>query len=61
MADNKILQLILDGQKAIRDDIKKVDEKVEENGKWIDRLGVDLAALSVKYPFFCNNCLHITG
>lgn len=46
MSDTKMLQMILDGQRTLREDIKKVDVKVEKNGKRIDKLGMDLAHLS---------------
>ena len=45
MADNKILQALLDGQVQIRDDLKRVEKKVEENGTRIDKLGMQIASL----------------
>ncbi|MEK7526097.1 MAG: hypothetical protein AAB546_01310 [Patescibacteria group bacterium] len=50
MSDNKILQSILDGQTSIREDIKRVEEKVEENGARIDKLGLQIASLEDDSP-----------
>lgn len=50
MADNKILQAILDGQVSIREDIKRVERKVEENGQRIDKLGLQVAHLEDDAP-----------
>lgn len=50
MADNKILQAILDGQVTIREDIKRVEKKVEDNGQRIDKLGLQLANLEDDAP-----------
>ena len=50
MSDTKILQAILDGQTSIRADIKRVEEKVENNGARIDNLGLQLASLEDDSP-----------
>lgn len=54
MADNKMLQAILDGQVTIREDIKEVKEELKKTDikltKRIDKLGLDLAALSDDAP-----------
>ena len=50
MADNKILQAILDGQVAVREDLKRVEKKVEENGTRIDKLGLQIANLEDDAP-----------
>ena len=61
MSDTKILQGILRGQAAIREyigqqislvrqDIKKVDKKVEDNTLRLDRLGKQLAYLEDDTP-----------
>ena len=50
MSDNKILQSILDGRTSIREDIKRVEEKVEENGARIDKLGLQIASLEDDSP-----------
>ena len=49
MADDtpKMLQLVLDGQGAIRKDIKKLDEKLT---KRIDKIGLDVAQLQDDSP-----------
>ncbi len=57
MADTKILQAILNGQVTIREDLKKlekkvddVDKKVEANGERIDNLGLQRAELEDDAP-----------
>ena len=50
MADNKVLQAILDGQVKIREDLKRVEEKVDRNGQRIDKLGFQLANLEDDAP-----------
>ncbi|OGM05688.1 hypothetical protein A2125_00185 [Candidatus Woesebacteria bacterium GWB1_43_5] len=61
MSDTKMLQAILNGQSAIREhvsqqilnvrkDIKKVEKKVDENTKRIDKLGSQLAYLEDDAP-----------
>ena len=50
MSDTKVLQAILDGQVTIREDIRRVDKKVDKNGERIDKLGVQLAELSDDAP-----------
>lgn len=50
MTNNKILQVILDGQISIREDIKQVEKKVEENGQRIDKLGLQIAHLEDDAP-----------
>jgi len=50
MSDSRLLQAILDGQSAIRADIKKVEEKVDKNGSRIDKLGLQLARLEDDAP-----------
>ena len=50
MSDTKVLQAILDGQVAIREDIKRVDNKVDKNGERIDKFGLQLAELSDDAP-----------
>ena len=50
MTDNKMLQAILDGQKELKNDIGRVEKKVEANGDRIDKLGLDLADLSDDAP-----------
>lgn len=54
MADNKILQAILDGQVQIREDVKRVEKKVGEVEKnlesRIDKLGFQLANLEDDAP-----------
>lgn len=49
MADDthKMLQLVLEGQGAIRSDIKNLDEKLT---KRIDRIGLDVARLQDDAP-----------
>lgn len=52
--DAKLLQAILDGQKALEtrlsEKIDKLDQKVEKNGKRIDNLGKQLAYLEDDAP-----------
>ena len=50
MSDNRMLQTLIDGQTAIRKDIKRVEKKVGENGQRIDTLGSQLAALEDDAP-----------
>lgn len=54
MSDNKILQAIVNGQVAIREDIQKLDKKVssvEENlTRRINNLGLQLANLEDDAP-----------
>ena len=50
MSDTKILQTIVDGQVEIKKEIKNVKESVEDNGKMIDKLGLQLAELSDDAP-----------
>ena len=50
MADTKILQALLGGQVQIRDDLKRVEKKVEENGTRIDKLGMQIASLEDDAP-----------
>jgi len=61
MSDTKILQAILDGQRAIKEEllgkIDKVDKKVDivkvevlENRKRLDKIGYNLAVLSDDAP-----------
>lgn len=50
MTNTKILQAILDGQVSIREDIKRVEKKVEENGQRIDKLGMQIANLEDDAP-----------
>ena len=61
MSDTKILQAILDGQRALKEElsgkIEKVDKKIDsvkgevlENRKRIDKIGYDLAQLSDDAP-----------
>ena len=61
MSDTKMLQAILDGQNAIKEelksDIKRLEEKVdkntviiEKNGKRIDKIGLQLAELADDAP-----------
>lgn len=50
MADTKILQAILDGQNEIKLNLKRVEEKVEENGTRIDNLGLQIANLEDDAP-----------
>ena len=63
MSDTKILQAILDGQSAIKEELKgeinkvkedvlRVEKKVDENGERIDKLGLDLAKLSDDAPTY---------
>lgn len=44
------LKLILDGQEIIREDIKELGVKVENNGKRIDKLGLQIANLEDDAP-----------
>lgn len=61
MTDNRILQAIIDGQAAIREEIKKLDVKVDSGFKEttrrfdktderIDKLGLQLANLEDDAP-----------
>lgn len=52
MADDirSTLKLILDGQEVIREDIKELGLKVENNGKRIDKLGLQIANLEDDAP-----------
>ncbi|OGM02497.1 hypothetical protein A2115_00745 [Candidatus Woesebacteria bacterium GWA1_41_8] len=50
MSDFKVLQAILDGQTSICEDIKRVEEKVEDNGTRIDKLGLQIASLEDDAP-----------
>jgi hypothetical protein len=50
MTDSKMLQAILDGQKSLKEDIRRVEKKVEENGSRIDMLGKQLAVLDDDAP-----------
>ncbi len=61
MPDAKMLQAIFDGQRAIKEELKKdinkvgkdvlrVEKKVDKNGKRLDRLGLELAELSDDAP-----------
>jgi len=61
MSDTKILQAIVDGQKAlkkelkrdinnVRRDVLRVARKVDKNGKRLDKLGMDLTQLSDDAP-----------
>lgn len=61
MPDTKVLQAILDGQVQIREDLKKLEVKVDEGFKGvnerfdktdgrIDNLGMDLANLADDAP-----------
>lgn len=50
MVGNKILQAILDGQVSIREDLKRVEKKVEDNGQRIDKLGMQIANLEDDAP-----------
>jgi hypothetical protein len=54
MTDGKILQAILDGQTKIREDIKKVDKKIDKveiklTGR-LDKIGLQLANLEDDTP-----------
>jgi peptidoglycan hydrolase CwlO-like protein len=58
MSDTKILQLVLDKVTTVDKKIDEVKEEVKENGKRIDRLGLDLARLQDDAPTieeFVNN------
>ncbi|MEK7061421.1 MAG: hypothetical protein AAB954_02050 [Patescibacteria group bacterium] len=52
--DTKILQLLVDGQRLIRQDIKQLEKKVDDGFQKttvrIDKLGVQLAELSDDAP-----------
>ena len=61
MSDTKILQAILDGQRVLKEELKRdignvkkdvlrVESKLDKNGKRLDRLGMDLAQLSDDAP-----------
>ena len=54
MADTKILQAILDGQVQIREDVKRLEKKVdagfEETKERIDKLGLQIANLEDDAP-----------
>lgn len=61
MSDTKMLQAIINGQKAleerlmgeigkVRSDVKRVEVKVDKNGKRIDKLGLQLAYLEDDAP-----------
>lgn len=54
MADTKMLQVILGGQKSIRDDIKKLEKKTEKGFKEVnnrlDKQGKSLAYLEDDAP-----------
>jgi hypothetical protein len=61
MSDKNMLQAIIDGQSAIKEELRKdinkvgkdllrVEGKVDKNGKRIDKLGLDLAELSDDAP-----------
>lgn len=47
MSDNtKMLQALVDGQSKINKKLDVLGEKIDENGKRINKLGLDLAELS---------------
>jgi hypothetical protein len=61
MSDKNMLQAIIDGQSAIKEELKKdinkvgknllrIEGKVDKNGKSIDKLGLDLAEISDDAP-----------
>ena len=54
MSDPKILQAILDGQNGIREDIRRVEDKLSQTEnrltERIDKLGIQLAELSDDAP-----------
>lgn len=61
MSDTKMLQAIISGQKAleerlmseigkVRSDVKRVEVKVDKNGKRIDKLGLQIAYLEDDAP-----------
>lgn len=61
MSDTKMLQAIINGQKAleerlmseigkVRSDVKRVEVKVDKNGKRIDKVGLQLAYLEDDAP-----------
>lgn len=50
MTKTKMLQAVLDGQVAIREDIGEVKLEVKKNGKRIDKLGLQLARLEDDTP-----------
>lgn len=50
MSDAKVLQAILDGQFATREDIGIVDKKVDKNGERIDKLELKIAELANDAP-----------
>lgn len=53
-SDTKMLQMLLDGQNSIKNDLKRVEknlgDKIDTNGKRIDRLGMQLASLEDDTP-----------
>ena len=53
-SDTKMLQILIDGQKAIRKDITNLDtklsKKVDKNSERIDKIGLQLAELSDDAP-----------
>lgn len=54
MKDRKLLQVILDGQvalkKTLKADIRRVETKVEKNGERLDKLGEQIAYLEDNAP-----------
>jgi len=53
-SDTKMLQMLLDGQNSIKNDLKRVEknlgDKIDTNGKRIDKLGMQLASLEDDAP-----------
>ena len=53
-SDTKMLQMLLDGQSSIKKDLKRVEknlgDKIDTNGKRIDKLGMQLANLEDDAP-----------
>jgi len=50
MTDTKMLQMVLDGQVEIKQDLKRIEKKVDENGNRIDKIGLQLAELEDDAP-----------
>lgn len=50
MSDSNVLQAILNGQNEIKENLKRVEKKVEENGTRINNLGLQIASLEDDAP-----------
>jgi len=50
ISSTKMLKILIDGQKSIRNDITEVKEEVKKNGTRIDKLGLQIARLEDDAP-----------